>query len=208
MSMNSAHAFSHAISGSFTDSQMQANAAYVNQNIAVAQQMGGWLAQQATTLLDGFNRFMDSKAWEFSRRLDGQEGDRFLGQFEIGYQGSPESILESKGLMANYIMANPKHMQAMLDGKIANYEGLSHLCKGIGVENYFYRNAMHGVTNIREEDEKLVGSHAHFTEMSGGRISFTHRVNINNTWTAADHHRAKGLFDIKSDKVKEGSIEA
>lgn len=200
MTMNSAHAFSHAISGSFTDQQMQQNADYVSQQLGAAQQLGGWLAKQATNIMDGFNKFVESRAWEFSRRLDGNDGDRFLGHFEIGYLGSPDAILGAQGLMANYIMANPAHMKAFLAGEIKGYEGLSPLCKGVGAENMFYRKARHGVMEISVEDNVASSSHSHYMDMGNQILSFRDRSAIDCTWTAADHHRAKGLFDVKSEK--------
>lgn len=198
--MNSAHMFSHAISGSFTDQQMQQNAEYVNQQLGAAQQLGGWLAKQAGNILEGFNKFLDSRAWEFSRRLDGYDGDRFLGHFEIGYLGSADAIMGAQGLMANYIMANPKHMQAFLDGQIKGYEGLSPLCKGIGAENMFFRKARHGVMEFEVTDDVVSSKHSHYMDMGNDILSFRHRSAIDCTWAAADHHRAKGLFDIKSEK--------
>lgn len=203
MSTNSAHMFSHAISGSFSDQQMQQNAQYVQQQLGAAQQMGGWLAKQAESIADSFNKFMDSRMWELSRRLDGKDGDRFLGHFEIGYLGSPDAILGAEGLMANYIMANPAHALAFKEGKIKGYEGLSPMCTGIGAENLFFRKARHGVMEMEMQDNVPVSHHSHFQDMGGTFLSFRDRTAIDMTWTAADHHRAKGLFDIKSEK---GSI--
>lgn len=201
--MNSAHAFAYAMSGSFTDQQIAQNAAYVNQNVAAVQSAGGWLAGQATKILDGFNNFLNSRAWEFGRRLAAQNEDSYVGRFDIGFLGGVENILGAQGLMANYIMANPLHMQAMLDGQIDTYADLHQTCVGVGAANPYYRKAMNGILDLRMVDDKPVLSHSHFFDTGGTQISFTDLDSIHRTWKASDIHRAKGLFDIKSDKEED-----
>lgn len=198
--MNSAHAFAFATSGSFTDSQMQQNAAYVNKNIAEAQSAGGWLANQATKIMDGFTNFLNSRAWEFSKRFGADENGEYVGRFEIGYLGTADAIMNAQGLMPNYIMANPRHMQAHLDGKIMGYENLHALCTGVGASNAYYRKAMDGVLNVQTVDGKNKADHTHYIDSGSNRLGFRDLVNIQKTWSAADYHRAKGMFDIKSEE--------
>lgn len=203
--MNSAHAFAYAMSGSFTDQQMQQNAAYVNQNVAAVQSAGGWLAGQATKILDGFNNFLNSRAWEFSKRLLGDKDNQHVGRFEIGYLGSVDAILGAQGLMSNYIMANPRHMQAFLDGQIESYPDLHAMCKGVGVTNPYYRKAMHGVLDLQQVDGKNTLIHSHFVDTGNDPLPFRDINNIHRTWAAADIHRAQGLFDIKKEE-KDDSV--
>lgn len=197
--MNSAHAFAYAMSGSFTDQQIAQNAAYVNQNVAAVQAAGGWLAGQATKILDNFNNFLNSRAWEFGRRLNAQSENGYVGRFDVGFLGTADAILGAQGLMSNYIMANPRHMQAMLDGLIDTYSDLSMSCVGVGAANPFYRKAMHGIMDLQMVDGKPVLSHSHFQDTNGTLVSFTDLDSIHRTWKASDIHRAKGLFDIKKD---------
>lgn len=198
--MNSAHAFTYAMSGSFTDEQMQQNAAYVNQNVAALQGAGGWLANQATKILDGFTNFLNSRAWELGKRLVGDDKGDYVGRFDIGYLGTVDGILNARGLMSNYIMANPLHMQAWLDGQIEGYDDLHALCKGVGVANPYYRKARHGVLDLQQVKGKNTLSHSHFTDSGSEQLAFRDIAAIDRTWSAADYHRAKGLFDIKSEE--------
>lgn len=198
--MNSAHAFSYAMSGSFTDEQMAQNAAYVSQNVSALQGAGGWLAGQATKIMDGFSNFLNSRAWELGKRLLGEDKGNHVGRFDIGYLGSSEAILAAQGLMTNYIMANPRHMQAYLDGQIDSYDDLHTLCQGVGVVNPYYRKARHGVLDLQVVEGKNVLSHSHFTDSGSERLSFRDIAAIDRTWNAADYHRAKGLFDVKREE--------
>ena len=197
--MNSAHAFAYAMSGSFTDQQIAQNAAYVNQNVAAVQAAGGWLAGQATKILDGFNNFLNSRAWEFGRRLLSQGGRTHIGRFDIGFIGYANDIMSAQGLMANYIMANPLHMQAKLDGLILGLEDTHPTCKGVGIANPFYRKAMHGIMDLQTVDGKHTLSHSHFFDTGGTQVSFSDLDSIHRTWKATDYHRAQGLFDVKSE---------
>ena len=199
--MNSAHAFVFAMSGSFTDQQMAQNAAYVNQNVEAIKGSGGWLASQATRIQDGFNNFLNSRAWELGKRLSGAANDgEYVGRFEIGYLGTVDGILGAQGTMVNYIMANPRHMQAFLDGQIEGYSDMHPLCKGVGVANPFFRKAMHGVLDLQEVDGTYQLSHSHFVDTGNEALPFRDVANIHKTWNAADYHRMKGLFDIKRDE--------
>jgi hypothetical protein len=197
--MNSAHAFAYAMSGSFTDQQMAQNAAYVSQNVQAVQGAGGWLASQATKIMDGFNNFLNSRAWELGKRLASKDDGEYVGRFEIGYLGTADGILGARGLMSNYIMANPGHMQAFLDGQIEGYDDLHAMCKGVGAANPYYRKARHGVLDLQHVDGKNVLSHSHYVDTGSEALPFRDIVSIDKTWNAADYHRAKGLFDIKRD---------
>lgn len=198
--MNSAHAFTYAMSGSFTDQQMEQNAAYVSQNVSALQGAGGWLAGQATKIMDGFSNFLNSRAWELGKRLVGEDKGNYVGRFDIGYLGTSESILGAQGLMTNYIMANPLHMQAFLDGRIEGYDDLHTRCVGVGIVNPYYRKARHGVLDLQVVEGKNVLSHSHFTDSGTEALAFRDIAAIDRTWSAADYHRAKGLFDIKKEE--------
>ena len=102
--------------------------------------------------------------------------------------------------MTNYIMANPRHMQAFLDGQIDGYDDLHSLCTGVGVANPYYRKARHGVLDLQQVDGKNVLNHSHFTDNGNERLAFRDITAIDRTWNAADYHRAKGLFDVKREE--------
>jgi len=196
--MNSADAFVYAMSGSYTENQMQHYANYVNQNNST-QGVSGWLAQQATKSLDNFNTFLTSRAWEMGARLAAQREGDFVGQFDIGYLGSINGLQGARGFMRDYIMAHAGLHQDYLDEKIEGYGGDFHSrCTGIAEENMFWRRAMNGVLNFTEKENVPQLRHAHYHESLGGGLSFRERNNIQKTWAAIDHHRAKQLFDITS----------
>lgn len=197
--MNSANAFTFAISGSYTENQMQQYQQYVNQSAAAFQSVGGWLAQQATKAVDNFSNFMDSRAWEMGKRLLNNQDGEYVGRFEIGYLGTVHGLQGAQGFMRDYIMAHKGLHQDWLDGNIEGYDGEFHArCRGIGEENIFYRRAMHGLLNLEMVNDAPQMRHTHYHESLGGGLSFRERVDIQKTWTAVDHHRAKALFDVTS----------
>lgn len=197
--MNSANAFGYAISGSYTENQMQQYAGYVQQSAAAFQSMGGWLADQANKAVDNFTQFLNSRAWEMGKRLLGQSDGDYVGRFDIGYLGSVQGLQGAQGFMRDYIMANPGLMQDYLDGNVEGYSGeFNKRCTGVGEENIFYRRAMNGLLNLQVLDEKPQARHTHYQESMGNGLSFRERVDIQKTWTAIDYHRAKSMFDITS----------
>lgn len=197
--MNSANAFSYAISGSYTEDQMARHAQYVNQNTSVFQQAGGWLAEQANRMLTGFNNFLNSRAWEMGKRLLNNQDGEFVGQFEIGYLGSLHAQQNAQGFMRDYIMANPNVMQDYLAENIEGYGGnFSSLCTGVKEDNIFYRRAMNGLLNLEKADNKPQLRHTHYYDSLSGSLAFRPRVDIQKTWVATDHHRAKNMFDVTS----------
>jgi hypothetical protein len=201
--MNSAHAFSYAVSGSYTENQMQKYADYVNNSTQAFQQAGGWLAQQATNALEGFNSYMTSRAWEMGKRLLGKSDGDYVGRFEVGYLGSVAGLQGAQGFMRDYIMAHEGLHQDYLDEKISGYDGVfSPLNVGIGQENIFWRRAMNGLLHLETKDDVTRLKHAHYLESSGGGLSFRERVDVQKTWTAVGYHRTKGLFDITSETNK------
>ena len=197
--MNSANAFSYAISGSYTDQQMAKHAEYINQSTSVFQQAGGWLAEQANRMLTGFNNFLNSRAWEMGKRLLNNHEGEYVGQFEIGYLGSLSALQGAQGYMRDYIMAHPEVMQDYLLENIEGYGGqFNPLCTGIKEENIFYRRAMNGLLNLEKGEDKTQLRHTHYYDSMGGGLSFRERVNVAKTWAAVDHHRAAKMFDITS----------
>ena len=199
--MNSANAFSYAISGSYTEAQMAKHAEYINQNASMFQQAGGWLAEQANRMLTGFNNFMNSRAWEMGKRLLNHQDGEYVGQFEIGYLGSLAAIQGARGYMRDYIMAHPGLMQDYLLENIEGYGGEFNVhCKGIKEDNLFYRRAMNGLLNMEKVEDKTQLRHTHYYDTIGGAgPSFRERVDVMKTWVAVDHHRAKGMFDMTSE---------
>jgi hypothetical protein len=201
--MNSAHAFSYAVSGSYTENQMQKYAEYVNNSTQAFQQAGGWLAQQATNALEGFNNYMTSRAWEMGKRLLGKSDGDYVGRFEVGYLGSVAGLQGAQGFMRDYIMAHEGLHQDYLDDKISGYDGVfSPLNTGIGAENIFWRRAMNGLMHMETKDDVTRLKHAHYLESAGGGLSFRERVDVQKTWAAVGYHRTKGLFDITSETNK------
>lgn len=200
--MNSAHAFSYATSGSYTEAQMSKHTDYIHQSLSVFQNAGGWLAEQANKTMDGFNKFLSSKAWELGKRLLNKQDGEFVSRFEIGYLGSVDAILGAEGYMRDYIMAHPGLHQDYLDETFGGFDGEFHkLCSGVGEQNPFYRKAMNGLLNLETVDDVTTLRHTHYNDSMGGGLSFRDRVNIQKTWSAVSHHRAKGLFTITSDKT-------
>ena len=199
--MNSAHAFTYAISGSYTENQMQKYSNYTNQVAQAFQQGGGWLADQATRALDGFNTFVNSRAWEMSKRLLGKSDGDYVSRFEIGYLGSVNGLQGAQGFMRDYIMAHAGIQQDYQNDLVEGYDGnFSKLCVGIGEENIFYRRAMNGMLHIETVEDKQRARHTHYMESMGGGLSFRERVDVHKTWAAIDHHRAKKLFDVTSER--------
>jgi len=198
--MNSAEAFSYAVSGSYTENQMQKYAQYVNDSTQAFQQAGGWLAQQATNALEGFNNFLTSRAWEMGKRLLGNSDGDYVGRFEVGYLGSVAGLQGAQGFMRDYIMAHAGLHQDYLDEKISGYDGnFSPLNVGIAEENIFWRRAMNGMLHIEAKDDLSRLKHSHYLESSGGGLSFRERVDVQKTWAAIGLHRTKALFDITSE---------
>lgn len=199
--MNSANAFSYAISGSFTEDTINQYADYVNQTTSMFQNMGGWLGEQAKKTLNNFDNFLNSRAWEMSKRLLNTQDGEYVSRYAIGYLGSVTALQGAQGYMRDYIMAHPALQQAYLDEEIEGYNGeFSHFCNGVGEANLFYRRAMNGVLNLQEVDGKQHLRHTHYNDSLSGRISFREREDIHKTWRAIDHHRLSSVFDLTSEQ--------
>lgn len=199
--MNSANAFSYAISGSFTENQIAKYGDYVNQSASLLQGAGGWLAQQANKTLETFDKFVNSRAWEMGKRLLGTSDGDYVGRYEIGYLGSIEALQGAQGHMRDIIMAHPAMMQMYLDEEISGYGGdFSNWNTGVGADNLFYRRVMNGVLNLETVDDKAQLRHTHYFDTVGGQLSFRERVDSHKTWAAIDHHRAKKMFDLTSEE--------
>lgn len=202
--MNSAHAFTYAMSGASTEAQMNRYSQFVNNSMARFQQMGGWLGEQASKTLDSFNNFINSRAWELNKRLFGDETGDYVGRFEVGYLGSLEGLQNAQGFMRDYIMAHPDVMQGYLDETLEGFGGeFNKLCTGLGEDNLFYRRGMSGVLNLETKDDKLTLRHTHYHESMGGGLSFRERVGVQDTWRAIDHHMAAKMFDVTSPSGRE-----
>ena len=197
--MNSANAFSYAISGSFTEEQVNNYGNYVQRNVDMFKNIGGWLGEQANKTMDSFNQFLSSKAWEMSKRILGKTDGEYVSRYEIGYLGSVESLQGAEGFMRDIIMAHPGMMQLYLDEQIEGFGGdFSQWCTGVGVDNLYYRRMWNGVVNLSHVDEQAVVSRTHFNDSVGGKLSFRERVDAHKTHRAIDHHLAATLFDLSS----------
>lgn len=207
--MKSANAFSYAISGSFTESQINRYGEYVNGTAAALQGVGGWLEKQATKTMECFDKFKNSRAWEMGKRLLGQSDGDYVGRYEIGYLGSLEGLQGAQGHMRDIIMCHPALQQMYMDKEISGYDGnFSAWCTGIGADNLFYRKMWSGVLNLSTTDEgPPTLRHTHYFDTAGGGVgySFREKVDSHKTHIAIDHHRAKKMFDVTSeqgDKLK------
>lgn len=202
--MNSASAFTYAISGAGTEQQMNIYSKYVNDTMAKFQNIGGWLGEQASKTLAGYNDFVKSRAWEMSKRLFGDTSGDYVSRFDIGYLGSLEGLQQAEGYMRDYIMAHPLVMQGYLDETLEGYGGeFSSFCTGLGEDNIYYRRGMNGVLNLIKEEDEITLRRTHYQESMGKGLSFRDRVNIQDTWRAVDKHMAEGLFDITSKEGRE-----
>ncbi|MGB3945558.1 MAG: hypothetical protein WBK76_01845 [Candidatus Saccharimonadales bacterium] len=197
--MNSANAFSYAVSGNYNESQMAKHAEYINQSAGAFQNAGGWLAEKANQMVNSFNTFLNSRAWEMGKRLLNNRDGEFVSRFEIGYLGSLNAQQNAQGFMRDYIMAIPEVMQGYLDGNLEGYGGeFSPLCTGVGEENIFYRRSMNGLLNIETVDDQVRLRHTHYHDSLGGELSFRERVDLQKTRSAAMYHLAETLFDVTS----------
>lgn len=197
--MNSANAFSYAISGSFTDEAINKYADYVNNTTAMLQNVGGWLGQQASKTLQNFDTFLNSRAWEMSKRLLGNTDGDYVSRYAIGYLGSISAQQQAEGYMRDYIMGIPEVQQLYLDGEFDGYGGdFSKFCTGVGESNLFHRRSMNGLLNLTVEDDVPHLRHTHYHDSLGGKITFRERVDVDKTRRAARHHIASTMFDITS----------
>lgn len=197
--MNSANAFAYACSGAMNESDVRNYAQYVQLNNERVSRLGGWFAEQAKKTFDRFNDFVDSRAWELSKRLSGNNYGDYVGRFEVGYLGSLEGQQNAEGFMRDYIMANPDVMKLFGDEVIEGYGGdFSKHCRGIGRDNPFYRKAMNGVVNLRKEGEVSKADISHFNDSALNGLPIRSIFDIQRTWHATRHHIAKNLFDPTS----------
>lgn len=198
--MNSSDLFAFGISGSQTEQSIGQYQAFVNQSNAVAPSgISSWLKDKVDGLQQNFVGFVNSRLWEYSTRLLGEGSGEYVGRFDIGYLRTIEGLQSAEGLMQNYIMANPNVMKLYQDDIIEGYGGnFSPLCKGIGRDNLFFRQATNGVARQEGEGEDRHWLRTHFQDSIGNALSFRERVDIHKTWAAVDHHIATTYLDITS----------
>lgn len=197
--MNSANAFSYAISGSFNEKQITSYQSYVNQAASLYSSGSGWLAQQANKTVDRMENFVNSRVWELGKRLLGVMDGEHVGRFDIGYLGSLSALQGAEGCMRDVIMAHPGLHQDYLDGEIVGYDGeFSQWSQGVGKVNLTYRKMWDGVLHLEKIDDVNTLSHSHFHDTTGGGFSFRDKVNAHKTHAAIDHHRLTTMFDITS----------
>lgn len=204
MAQHSAAYFSHAFSGALNESQVSQYRDYLDNS---RTQLSGWLAEQAKVVSGNFTDFVNSKAWEFSKRLLKRNDGEYVSSFEIGYLGTMNGLQNATGLMRNYIMANEDVMRLYLDERIDGYGGdFNQWCTGVGEDNLYWRQAMSGVLTTKKVNDVDVLAHSHYRDSLTGELSFREKVDIHKTWNAITHHIAnKDLFDITSvgnEKIK------
>lgn len=207
--MNATMAFGLACSGSVSDNTMGNYAEFVKVNIDKAKALGGWIGEQANRTLDGFNNFLNSKAWELSSRISNDDG-KWVGRFDVGYLCGYEAQSSSVGFMRDYIMANPIIMQQYLDENICGFGGeFSNHNSGIAEDNLFYRKATSGLVM---GDSKTGYYRKDFVDsLSPDPLSFRQRVDIRRTWESSNLILANGLFDCTNPdhgKLIEPAVEA
>lgn len=197
--MNSANAFSYAISGSLNENQANSYRDYVNQGAAMFAGAGGWLAEQANKTLVRIDEFVNSRAWEMGKRLLGNTDGDYVGCYEIGYLGSIGGIQNAQGFMRDVIMSHPALQQLYIDGKIDGYGGeFSPYAHGIGRDNLMYRRLTNGLLQFGEDNGAVTLRHTHYHDSVGGKLSFRERVDGEKTFRAIDHHRLTTMFDLTS----------
>lgn len=200
MSLNSANAFSYAISGSFSDEGIAQYSNYLENTTALFKNAGGWLGEQAAKTMQGFDHFFSSKAWELGKRLLAKDDGEYVSRFSIGYLGSVVALQGAEGSMRDIIMAHPTLQQLYRDEEISGYAGDFSIWNfGIKEENLFWRKMMNGVLDLEVVDDKATLKHVHFSDTVGGvGLSFREIVDSHKTHAAINHHHAKGMFDITS----------
>lgn len=198
--MDSTMAFGLACSGRVSEQTMSYYADFVHSSLEKFQGLQGWIGDQAKKSLEGFNNFVNSRAWEMSSRISRE--NEWVGRFDIGVMTSAEAQYNATGFMRDYIMSNPLVMQAYLDGSLFGYGG--ELCAyntGVGEDNPYYRRATDGMLLYKEVDvdgqvEKQF-YHKHFMDsISSDKLSFRNRYDIQRTWKASNRMLAEGLFDF------------
>ncbi len=198
--ISAANAFSYASSGSMSESTMSQYADLVQADAERIKKLGGWLGGRVESSLNRFNNFVNSRVWELSKRLSGKGDGEYVGRFDIGFLGSVSGLQNATGVMRDYILANPEVRALVEDKTFEGYGGeVSKFNTGIGRDNLYYRRAMNGVLDVRKEEDVAKASFSYYHDsVSSNELSQRERVNIQQTWRAAQYHIAAGLFDITS----------
>ena len=202
MSLNATSAFSMGTSGSLSQGAADAYNAYMGNLYDRYSNLGGWLGETLNTVKTEHENFMNSRLWEFSKRVN--KDGHFVGRFEIGYLSEAHYQSQATGIMRNYIMANPNVMQLYMDDRISGFEGeFASLCSGLGRDNYYYNKAIDGM-NIYDTETGLARTDYNASRDGRTALSVRERIDINRTWNASNLHVAKGLFDMTN--VQGGDI--
>lgn len=196
--MNATSAFSRGCGGSLSAQAAESFSNYMGSIYSRYQNLSGWLGDTLESVKRDHQNFMDSRMWEFSKRL-GNDG-QFVGRFEIGYLGDAKYQQQAQGFMRNYIMANPLMAALYQDGRASGYNGeISQLCNGVGRENYYYNKAIDGMMMVGDDGE-LTRTDYHTSRDGRVSLSVRERVDIHRTWNASNIHIAAGLFDPSNTK--------
>lgn len=193
--MNVTAAFMRASSGSMTEASANVFNDYMNGMFQKYENLTGWLGETINTVKEQHATFMNSRMWEFSKRINGKDGT-YVGRFDIGYLSEVKYQQQATGFMRDYIMANPLLMELYQAERVSGYDGdFSNLCSGIGRDNYYYNRGMDGKVVFDEEENTLTRTKYTSSRDDLTQLSFSERVNINRTWQATNLHIANGLFD-------------
>lgn len=196
--MNVMSAFTHGCSGAMSEQTAGMLDTFLTGLYSGYQGLTGWLGDAVNTVKESHEKFMNSRMWEFSKRINGADG-KWVGAFDIGYLSDIKYQQQATGFMRNYIMANPMAMEMYLQEQISGYGGdFANLCVGVGEENFYYRQAMHGLLNYNTEENTLCRTLYNDSRNGGEHISFSNRVDIQRTWRATNQHLLAGLFDPTS----------
>jgi hypothetical protein len=196
--INVTSAFTLGCSGSMTEASASKFNDFMGDMYNNFSNLTGWLGETLTTVKEAHNKFMSSRLWEFSNRINGKDGV-YVGRFDIGYLSQVKYQQNATGFMRDYIMANPTLMDLYVDERISGYEGdFSKLCTGSGRGNYFFNKSTDGLLELNRDENTLNRSNYHCSKDNLSHLTFRERVDIQRTWRASNIHAVKNLFDPTS----------
>lgn len=187
--MDAGLAFGSMCSGNLSSDSVNKYTESVNNNINMFSSFGGWFKEAAIAAKNKLDNFLNSNMWEFGKRFESRNLDKYIGPFDIGYLNTLDKQLESTGFMKNYIYANPD----MYDYCKSNEEFDKRFKArdyGRKDKNPFYRAATDGLI-IKEDDKFVIND---YLNLSNKKLDFTDQVSIQRTWDATNEFIARKLF--------------
>lgn len=198
--MNAMRAFVMSTCGEVTDQQMSIYHQQVYNNYTQVKAAGGWMAEGADKAYSEFSRFVESREWEMSGRMNATSGNERLGAYAIGRLVTMQGIQAAEGMMRDYIMSMPGVMEAYQAEELSGWEGaFSDWCNGVGEDNIYYRRQMNGLLNFREHEGNQQAYYKHYIDsVASTQLSVRERLDLAVTRHAVNHHLANSLFDLTS----------